>query len=193
MRDYTSTQETKKYSTRLEFVPQSSPPDAVLALAEIERHPGVARSEIEARFGRNEIRDLRALKLITQKGGHLYPVGRPLDGLTEIGLKRAVGQMPSIRATISVLTQNPGASSAMISDAVALELGVNGRYHQLKHGMAKPFVVGQYGSHRILSIPRPETPRGFWLPHLQRKASEGVSADLQKRTRSCLESITRTA
>lgn len=105
------------------FVPESSPVHALEMLKKVHaRHPeSTVDEQITARLP-NELRDLRALKLVTYQDGKASLAANP-DIDPEISLRRAVYEAPSIKIARGVLRINPAATPIAVADAVALELG----------------------------------------------------------------------
>lgn len=105
------------------FVPESSPVLAADLLRKIQaQHPKPTTEENVISRLPNELRDLRALHLVTYRNGEARLKANP-DIDPEITLRRAVSEAPSIKIARGVLRIKPDATSIEIAEAVALELG----------------------------------------------------------------------
>lgn len=105
------------------FVPGSSPVLAVELLRKIHSQHPMPTTDVNV-ISRlpNELRDLRAMKLVTYRNGEARLNSNP-DIDPEITLRRTVSEAPIIKIARGVLRINPNATSREIADAAALELG----------------------------------------------------------------------
>jgi hypothetical protein len=103
------------------FIPDSAPPHAAAAYAQIHRSGSIDRSAL---IYPNCLHDLRALKLVTVKGD-VVSANKSSGVNPETVFRRAVSEMACIKVARGVLRIKPSASQIEVADAVALELGKN--------------------------------------------------------------------